>query len=160
MYFIRPDCGLQRPSAVCFQSDASACDRSHMRISRIFMILAYCAPHQPPRGRAAALGGPAYFIRCDGTRRGQRYGRGPAVRVFPVCDLQLRLRWAADAGERSTHSHILRSSVATERTDTGAAPVPDSLRKTRRCRTPKNQKPADQDQVKGEMAVGLFCIGI
>ena len=64
------------------------------------------------------------------------------------------------AGERSTPSHILRSSVATERTDTGAAPVPDSLRKTCRCRTPKNQKPADQDQVKGELAGELFCIGI
>ena len=65
-----------------------------------------------------------------------------------------------DFGERSTHSHMLRSSVAAERTVTGAAAVPDSPRKTCRCQTPKTQKPVDQDQVKGEIAVGLFCIGI
>ena len=64
-----------------------------MRISRIFMVLAHCAPHQPPRGRAAALGGPAAFNQIRWAPPGRAVRRGSAVRVFS--HLQLRLRWVA-----------------------------------------------------------------
>ena len=47
-----------------------------MRISRIFMVLAHCAPHQPPRGRAAALGGPAAFNQIQWAPPGRAVRRG------------------------------------------------------------------------------------
>ena len=62
------------------------------------------------------------------------------------------------AGEESTPSQILRSmrSVATERAHTGAAPAPDSPRKTCRCLTPKNQKPADQGQLGKDLLLRTY----
>ena len=63
------------------------------QVSRIFKVLAHCAPHQPPRGRAAALGGPAAFNQIRWAPPGRAVRRGSAVRVFS--HLQLRLRWVA-----------------------------------------------------------------
>ena len=55
-----------------------------MRISRIFMVLAHCAPHQPPRGRAAALGGPAAFNQIQWAPPGRAVRRGVCrSRFFP-----------------------------------------------------------------------------
>ena len=55
-----------------------------MRISRIFKVLAHCAPHQPPRGRAAALGGPAAFTQLRWAPPGRAVRRGVCrSRFFP-----------------------------------------------------------------------------
>ena len=64
-----------------------------MRISRIFMVLAHCAPTSRPAGVLRPWAARPHLPSCGGPRRGGQYGGGSAVRVFS--HLRLRLRWVA-----------------------------------------------------------------
>ena len=103
-----PGCGLQGPSAVRFQSDDGVCDGPHMQISCIFMVLANYAPHQPPRGRAAALGGPAVFAQIRWAPPGREVRRGVCRSRFFICACAcdgsyMRISWFLPIIPPTTH---------------------------------------------------------